>query len=58
MFAIQFSATSIGFASAYFPEYAKAKFAAGLIFKMLGETPQIDNMSKGGKFSVKFFFSL
>ncbi|CAJ0932909.1 unnamed protein product, partial [Mesorhabditis belari] len=50
LFAIQFSATSIGFASAYFPEYAKAKFAAGLIFKMLGEKPQIDNMSKGGKF--------
>ncbi|CAJ0587561.1 unnamed protein product, partial [Mesorhabditis spiculigera] len=49
MFAIQFSATSIGFASAYFPEYTKAKFAAGLIFKMLGETPSIDNMTRGGK---------
>ncbi|CAJ0936179.1 unnamed protein product, partial [Mesorhabditis belari] len=49
MMAIQFSSTSLGFASAYFPEYAKAKFAAGLIFKMLAETPKIDNLSRGGK---------
>ena len=26
----------MGAATAYFPEYLKAKFAAGLIFKMLG----------------------
>ncbi|CAJ0565333.1 unnamed protein product, partial [Mesorhabditis spiculigera] len=49
MMAIQFSSSSLGFASAYFPEYAKAKFAAGLIFKMLGESPSIDNLSQGGK---------
>ncbi|CAJ0584939.1 unnamed protein product, partial [Mesorhabditis spiculigera] len=49
MMAIQFSSTSLGFASAYFPEYAKAKFAAGLIFKMLGENPLIDNLTRGGK---------
>ncbi|CAJ0951215.1 unnamed protein product, partial [Mesorhabditis belari] len=49
MMAIQFSSSSIGLASAYFPEYAKAKFAAGLIFKMLEEKPQIDNLSTGGK---------
>lgn len=30
-------------------EYAKAKFAAGLIFKMLGYKPEIDNMSKAGR---------
>lgn len=52
MMAIQFSSSSLGFASAYFPEYSKAKFAAGLIFKMLGEKPKIDNMSKGGKQTV------
>ncbi|CAJ0947065.1 unnamed protein product, partial [Mesorhabditis belari] len=49
MMAIQFSSTSLGMASAYFPEYSKAKIAAGLIFKMLAETPQIDNFSRGGK---------
>uniref|UniRef100_A0A915DLZ3 Uncharacterized protein n=1 Tax=Ditylenchus dipsaci TaxID=166011 RepID=A0A915DLZ3_9BILA len=48
MFAISFSSTTIGFASSYFPEYAKARVAAGIIFKMLAEKPQIDSASKGG----------
>ncbi|KAI6176117.1 P-glycoprotein-9 [Aphelenchoides bicaudatus] len=49
LFAISFTAGSLGYASAYFPEYAKARFAAGIIFKMLGYKPEIDNLSKGGK---------
>ncbi|CAB3398371.1 unnamed protein product [Caenorhabditis bovis] len=49
LFAISFSFSSIGFASAYFPEYTKATFAAGLIFKMLEEEPLIDGMSENGK---------
>ncbi|KAK0397961.1 hypothetical protein QR680_002359 [Steinernema hermaphroditum] len=49
LFAISFTAGSMGFASAYFPEYIKARFAAGIIFKMLGETPKIDGLSKNGK---------
>nr|AXS78254.1 multidrug resistance protein pgp-1 [Anisakis simplex] len=48
LFAISFTAGSAGYASAYFPEYAKAKFAAGIIFKMLGEKPKIDCMGKDG----------
>uniref|UniRef100_A0A1I8A8Z0 Multidrug resistance protein 1 n=1 Tax=Steinernema glaseri TaxID=37863 RepID=A0A1I8A8Z0_9BILA len=49
LFAISFTAGSLGFASAYFPEYIKARFAAGIIFKMLGETPKIDGLSHKGK---------
>lgn len=49
LFAISFTAGSMGYASSYFPEYAKAKIAAGIIFKMLSYRPQIDNLSKGGR---------
>ncbi|PAV66356.1 hypothetical protein WR25_09526 [Diploscapter pachys] len=49
LFAISFTAGSLGWASAYFPEYAKATFAAGLIFKMLEEEPHIDGMTQNGK---------
>ncbi|TMS37558.1 hypothetical protein L596_004463 [Steinernema carpocapsae] len=49
LFAISFTSGSLGFASAYFPEYIKAKFAAGIIFKMLREKPKIDGLSKNGK---------
>lgn len=48
IFAIAMSAGSVGFASAYFPEYAKAKLAAGIIFKMLDEKSEIDNFSEDG----------
>ncbi|CAI4228037.1 unnamed protein product [Auanema sp. JU1783] len=48
LFAISFTAGSLGFASAYFPEYVKATFAAGLIFKMLDEEPSIDGMTSNG----------
>ncbi|KAK6746818.1 hypothetical protein RB195_000213 [Necator americanus] len=49
LFAISFTAGSMGFASAYFPEYIKATFAAGLIINMLNEEPRIDGMTKNGK---------
>lgn len=49
LFAISFTAGSLGFASAYFPEYIKATFAAGLIFNMLQDEPRIDGMTKKGK---------
>ncbi|VDK57835.1 unnamed protein product [Cylicostephanus goldi] len=49
LFAISFTATSMGFASAYFPEYVKATFAAGLIFNMLKDEPRIDGMTDKGK---------
>ncbi|KAH7730954.1 bile salt export pump [Aphelenchoides avenae] len=49
LYAISFTAGGLGFASAYFPEYMKAKLAAGIIFKMLHEDPAIDNLSTGGK---------
>ncbi|KAK0401518.1 hypothetical protein QR680_015832 [Steinernema hermaphroditum] len=48
LFAISFTASSLGFASAYFPEYVKARFAAGIVFKMLSEEPKIDGLAKGG----------
>jgi ATP-binding cassette subfamily B (MDR/TAP) protein 1 len=49
LFAISFTSGSMGFASAYFPEYAKARLAAGIIFKMLAEEPKIDSSMTGGK---------
>ncbi|KAJ1366073.1 Ubiquitin carboxyl-terminal hydrolase isozyme L1 [Parelaphostrongylus tenuis] len=49
LYAISFTAGSLGFASAYFPEYIKATFAAGLIFNMLQEKPLIDGMTTNGK---------
>jgi len=48
LYAISFTAGSMAFASAYFPEYMKAKLAAGLIFKMLETEPKVDNMSDSG----------
>uniref|UniRef100_A0A914R2J6 ABC transporter domain-containing protein n=1 Tax=Parascaris equorum TaxID=6256 RepID=A0A914R2J6_PAREQ len=48
LFAISFTAGTLGFASAYFPEYAKAKFAAAIIFKMLKEEPKIDKRPEVG----------
>jgi len=39
---------TIGWATAYFPEYAKASLSGALIFKMLREEPIIDGCSKYG----------
>ncbi len=47
-FAINFSGMAVGFATAYFPEYMKARFSAGLIFKMLDFQPKIDSDSAAG----------
>uniref|UniRef100_A0A7E4W3A9 ABC-type xenobiotic transporter n=1 Tax=Panagrellus redivivus TaxID=6233 RepID=A0A7E4W3A9_PANRE len=47
-FAISFSGGTVGFAAAYFPEYNKAKIAAGIIFKMLSEKPKFDSFSEEG----------
>ncbi|WKY07546.1 hypothetical protein Q1695_007200 [Nippostrongylus brasiliensis] len=49
LFAISFTAGSLGYASAYFPEYIKATSAAGLIFSMPDEEPQIDGMTDKGE---------
>ncbi|CAD6198758.1 unnamed protein product [Caenorhabditis auriculariae] len=49
LFAISFTAGSMGYTSSYFTEYTKATVAAGLIFNMLKKKPRIDNMSKNGK---------
>ncbi|KAI1714514.1 ABC transporter transmembrane region domain-containing protein [Ditylenchus destructor] len=41
LFAISFTAGTFGFAGSYFPELLKAKFAIGLIFKILHSRPKI-----------------
>ncbi|CAD5213533.1 unnamed protein product [Bursaphelenchus okinawaensis] len=48
LFAISFTAGSLGHLSAYFPEYAKARMAAGIIFKMLNDKPKVNNMARNG----------
>jgi ATP-binding cassette subfamily B (MDR/TAP) protein 1 len=53
LFAVSFTAGSFGFASSYFPEYAKARFAAAIIFKMLGEKSKIDSLSTEGMKPVR-----
>ncbi|KAE9555334.1 hypothetical protein FO519_001416 [Halicephalobus sp. NKZ332] len=49
LFAISFTGGTVGFAAAYFPEYNKAKIAAGIIFRMLSESPAFDSFSSEGK---------
>ncbi len=48
-FLINFSLTAIGYTSSFFPEYAKARFSAGIIFKMMQEEPLVDQCEAGGK---------
>uniref|UniRef100_A0A914YAW8 ABC transmembrane type-1 domain-containing protein n=1 Tax=Panagrolaimus superbus TaxID=310955 RepID=A0A914YAW8_9BILA len=48
LYAISFTAGSMGYASSFFPAYIKAKIAAGLIFKMLEDKPDFDNSSNKG----------
>ncbi|GMS92925.1 hypothetical protein PENTCL1PPCAC_15100, partial [Pristionchus entomophagus] len=48
LYAISFTAGSAGMAAAYFPEYMKATFAAGLIFRMIGQETEVDGMSDEG----------
>src|SRR5690348_11111628 len=47
-FAIAFCGMTVGWATSYFPEYAKARMSGALIFKMLREEPRIDGCSKSG----------
>lgn len=47
-FAITFCGMTVSWATAYFPDFVKARFSAALIFKMIKEKPNIDNMSTGG----------
>uniref|UniRef100_A0A0N5C259 ABC-type xenobiotic transporter n=1 Tax=Strongyloides papillosus TaxID=174720 RepID=A0A0N5C259_STREA len=49
IFAFAFTAQSIGFASAYFPEYVKARLASGIVFKMLREKSAIESLTDCGK---------
>ncbi|WKY07563.1 hypothetical protein Q1695_007210 [Nippostrongylus brasiliensis] len=49
LFACSFAAGGLGYAAAYFPEYVRATFAAGLIFNMLKEEPLIDGVTTNGK---------
>ncbi|CAJ0573778.1 unnamed protein product, partial [Mesorhabditis spiculigera] len=49
MYAISISTTTVGFATVYFPEYMKARFAGGIIFGMLKERSKINNLSPEGK---------
>jgi hypothetical protein len=55
-FAINFSSMAVSFATTYFPEYMKARFSAGLIFKMANEVPLIDSCSKEGAKPVRSSF--
>ncbi|XP_052083244.1 ATP-dependent translocase ABCB1-like isoform X2 [Mytilus californianus] len=52
-FAIAFTAMVIGQSSSFLPEYAKAKHAAGLIFKAFDTIPPIDIYSKRGTYLQK-----
>ncbi|CAD6197152.1 unnamed protein product [Caenorhabditis auriculariae] len=48
MYAVTISASTLGFATSYFPEYMKATFAGGIIFKMLRQQSAIDSLSASG----------
>ncbi|CAJ0931151.1 unnamed protein product, partial [Mesorhabditis belari] len=48
MYAVSISTTTVGFATSYFPEYMKARFAGGIIFSMLRERSNMDNLSTKG----------
>lgn len=52
MYAISISATTLGFATSYFPEYMKARLAGGIIFSMLKERSNINNLDPTGEKEV------
>ena len=47
--AVVFGALSVGQASAFAPNYAKAKLSANRIFAILDRKPEIDNFSEEGE---------
>ncbi|CAI5448149.1 unnamed protein product [Caenorhabditis angaria] len=49
MYAITISTSTLAFATSYFPEYAKATFAGGIIFGMLRQKSKIDSLSVEGR---------
>ena len=49
MFAISFTAGGLGVISAYLPDYLKATLAAGLIFSMMRQDPEIDETTADGE---------
>ena len=52
--AVIFGAFSIGQASAFAPNYAKAKLSANRIFALLDRVPLIDNYSEDGEKLVHY----
>lgn len=56
--AVIFGALSVGQASAFAPNYAKAKLSANRIFYLLDRKPEIDNYSEEGEKLVSFTLSL
>ena len=49
LFALLFGAMAVGQASAFAPDYTKAKLSANRIFAMLDREPVIDNYSEDGQ---------
>ncbi|CAJ0935929.1 unnamed protein product, partial [Mesorhabditis belari] len=47
-FCLEFSSEAVAQAATYFPEYKKAKYSAGLLFKMMNEKAKIDSFEKRG----------
>lgn len=54
--AIVFGAMALGQASAFAPDYTKAKLAANRIFYLLDSQPSIDSSSDDGEKLVSFCF--
>jgi len=52
-FAITFTGLTIGQTSSFLPDYAKAKHAAGLVFKVIDTIPAIDVYSTRGIYQVR-----
>ena len=57
-FAIIFGALSVGQATAFAPDYAKAKLSANRIFYQLDRKPIIDNYSEEGEKLVRVNYSI
>lgn len=48
VFGIAFAGISLGQASAFLPDYAKARHSANIILNLFATKPLIDNYSKSG----------
>ena len=56
LFALVFGAMAVGQASAFAPDYSKAKLSAKRIFALLDRVPVIDNYSEQGNELVCLYF--